>query len=67
MAEPLAVALHAARRAGSLMGSRVLVSGSGPIGALTAIAARRAGARKSSSPTSPTERYLLRPASAPIA
>ena len=35
MAEPLAVALHATRRAGSLMGKRVLVSGSGPIGALT--------------------------------
>ena len=34
MAEPLAVALHATRRAGSLMGKRVLVSGSGPIGAL---------------------------------
>src|SRR5271165_1969552 len=44
MAEPLAVALHATRRAGSLIGKRVLVSGSGPIGALTAIAARRAGA-----------------------
>ena len=44
MAEPLAVALHATRRAGSLIGRRVLVSGSGPIGALTAIAARRAGA-----------------------
>lgn len=44
MAEPLAVALHATRRAGSLMGKRVLVSGSGPIGALTAIAARRGGA-----------------------
>ncbi len=44
MAEPLAVALHATRRAGSLMGKRVLVSGCGPIGALTAIAARRAGA-----------------------
>ena len=44
MAEPLAVALHASRRAGPLMGRRVLVSGSGPIGALTAMAARRAGA-----------------------
>jgi L-idonate 5-dehydrogenase len=44
MAEPLAVALHATRRAGSLMGRRVLVSGSGPIGALTVAAARRAGA-----------------------
>jgi L-idonate 5-dehydrogenase len=44
MVEPLAVALHAVRRAGSLMGKRVLVAGSGPIGALSAIAARRAGA-----------------------
>lgn len=44
MAEPLAVALHATRRAGSLIGRRVLISGSGPIGTLTAIAARRAGA-----------------------
>jgi L-idonate 5-dehydrogenase len=44
MAEPFAVALHATRRAGALMGKRVLISGSGPIGALTAIAARRAGA-----------------------
>ncbi len=44
MAEPLAVAMHATRRAGSLMGRRVLVSGSGPIGALVVGAARRAGA-----------------------
>ena len=43
-AEPLAVVLHAARRAGSLIGKRVLVSGSGPIGALSAVVARRAGA-----------------------
>ena len=44
MAEPLAVCLHAARRAGLLLGKRVLVTGSGPIGALCAIAVRRAGA-----------------------
>jgi L-idonate 5-dehydrogenase len=44
MAEPLAVALHATRRAGVLLGRRVLVTGSGPIGALTVAAARRAGA-----------------------
>jgi len=44
MAEPLSVALHAVRRAGPLTGKRVLVSGSGPIGALSALAARRAGA-----------------------
>jgi L-idonate 5-dehydrogenase len=44
MAEPLAVCLHAVRRAGSLMGKRVLVTGCGPIGALAVVAARRAGA-----------------------
>jgi L-idonate 5-dehydrogenase len=43
-AEPFAVCLHAANRAGPLLGKRVLVTGSGPIGALTVIAARRAGA-----------------------
>ncbi|MDM0110490.1 L-idonate 5-dehydrogenase [Variovorax sp. J22R24] len=44
MAEPLSVALHAVRRAGPLLGQRVLVTGCGPIGALAIIAARRAGA-----------------------
>lgn len=44
MAEPLAVALHAVRRAGPLLGKAVLVTGCGPIGALAVIAARRAGA-----------------------
>jgi L-idonate 5-dehydrogenase len=44
MAEPLSVALHAVRRAGSLLGKRVLVTGCGPIGALAIIAALRAGA-----------------------
>jgi L-idonate 5-dehydrogenase len=44
MAEPLSVALHAVRRAGPLLGKRVLVTGCGPIGALTIVAARRAGA-----------------------
>ncbi len=44
MAEPLSVALHAVRRAGSLLGKRVLVTGCGPIGALIIAAARRAGA-----------------------
>ena len=43
-AEPLAVALHAVSRAGSLLGKRVLVAGAGPIGMLTVAAARRAGA-----------------------
>lgn len=46
MVEPLSVALHAVRRAGSLMGKRVLVTGCGPIGALVVVAARRAGARE---------------------
>ncbi|KQN72377.1 L-idonate 5-dehydrogenase [Devosia sp. Leaf64] len=44
MAEPLAVTLHATRRAGQLFGKRVLVTGSGPIGVLSILAARRAGA-----------------------
>ncbi len=44
MAEPLAVCLHAAGRAGSLLGKRVLVTGAGPIGVLAAMVARRAGA-----------------------
>jgi L-idonate 5-dehydrogenase len=43
-AEPLAVALHAVRQAGTLTGQRVLVAGSGPIGVLVAAAARYAGA-----------------------
>ncbi len=44
MAEPLAVALHAVRRAGELLGRRVMIAGAGPIGLLVAIAARQAGA-----------------------
>ena len=44
MAEPLAVALHAANRAGPLLGRKVLITGCGPIGAMLVIAARRAGA-----------------------
>lgn len=44
LAEPFAVTLHAAMRAGSLLGRRVLVSGSGPIGCLMVLSARLAGA-----------------------
>lgn len=44
MAEPLAVTLHATRRAGSMVGKSVLVTGCGPIGILSILAARRAGA-----------------------
>ena len=46
LSEPLSVALHAVRRAGSLLGKSVLVTGCGPIGALIVIAARRAGATR---------------------
>lgn len=44
MAEPLAVALHAARNAGNILGKRVLITGCGPIGVLCILTARRAGA-----------------------
>ena len=44
MAEPLAVCLHAVRRAGEMLGKAVLVTGCGPIGVLCILAARRAGA-----------------------
>ena len=43
-AEPLSVGLHAVNRAGPLIGKRVLVAGSGPIGALAAAAAKLHGA-----------------------
>jgi len=42
--EPLAVALHAVRSAGSLLGKTAMVVGAGPIGALILMAARLAGA-----------------------
>jgi L-idonate 5-dehydrogenase len=44
MMEPFAVALHALKRAGSVVGKSVLVTGGGPIGLLTVIAARACGA-----------------------
>ncbi len=43
-AEPLAVALHAVRRAGSMVGCHVLVAGAGPIGLLCLAASLHAGA-----------------------
>ena len=46
MAEPLSVGLHATRRAGEILGKRVLVTGCGPIGVLAIMAARRAGAEE---------------------
>lgn len=44
MGEPLAVTLHAVRRAGALVGKKVLVTGCGPIGLLAILSARHAGA-----------------------
>jgi L-idonate 5-dehydrogenase len=44
LAEPLAVAVHAVRRAGDLSGRHLLVAGAGPIGCLVVAAARAAGA-----------------------
>ena len=44
MAEPLSVCLHATRRAGEMLGKRVLITGAGPIGTLCVLAARRSGA-----------------------
>lgn len=44
LAEPFSVALHGVQRAGALLGKRVLVSGCGPIGALSIAAARVHGA-----------------------
>lgn len=43
-AEPLSCALHAVVRAGSIVGKKVLVTGAGPIGLLTAACAVTAGA-----------------------
>jgi len=42
--EPSAVAVNAIDNAGVVAGSKVLITGAGPIGALTALAARAAGA-----------------------
>jgi L-idonate 5-dehydrogenase len=42
--EPLSVVLHAICRAGDIAGRRVLISGGGPIGLLTMLAARAFGA-----------------------
>ncbi|MEO5834522.1 MAG: L-idonate 5-dehydrogenase [Nakamurella sp.] len=44
LAEPLAVGMHALRRAGGVAGAKVLIGGSGPIGILAAGAAKAAGA-----------------------
>jgi L-iditol 2-dehydrogenase len=46
MTEPLACAVHAVRRAGSVSGQEVLVTGGGPIGALVAQVSLVQGARQ---------------------
>ncbi|MBN3726081.1 L-idonate 5-dehydrogenase [Burkholderia sp. Ac-20379] len=46
MAEPLAVALHALKQAGTLVGATMLLVGCGPIGCIVLAAARRAGAHR---------------------
>jgi L-idonate 5-dehydrogenase len=46
MAEPLAVCLHAIAQAGDLRGKTVLITGCGPIGCLSVLAARHAGAAR---------------------
>jgi len=45
-AEPLAICLHAVNRAGPLVHRHVLVTGAGPIGCLTVMAAKLAGAAR---------------------
>ena len=45
LTEPLAVGAHAVRKAGSLLGMRVLILGAGPIGLAVALFARTSGAR----------------------
>ncbi|MBA8877433.1 L-idonate 5-dehydrogenase [Phyllobacterium myrsinacearum] len=44
LAEPLAVCLHAVRRAGHVKGHSAIIFGSGPIGLLTLLALKHAGA-----------------------
>ena len=46
MIEPLAVAVHAVRRAGDISGQDICVLGAGPIGILTAQTAKALGARR---------------------
>lgn len=59
LVEPLAVALHAVRRAGVRPGDTVLVTGSGPIGQSVVLAALRAGAsRVLATDLSPARRRL---------
>lgn len=58
LAEPFAVAWHAVRMAKLVPGELVLVAGGGPIGLLTALAARHAGARAVVSEIAPYRRQF---------
>lgn len=59
LAEPLAVAVHAVRRSVLRLGDAVAVVGAGPVGLLTALAARQAGAgRVFVAEPSPTRRAV---------
>lgn len=44
--EPLSVGVHACRKAGVSLGSKVLVLGAGPIGLVTVLVAKAMGASK---------------------
>ena len=46
MIEPLAVALHAVKRAGSVSGKMIMVTGGGTIGLLTALTAKALGSKQ---------------------
>jgi L-iditol 2-dehydrogenase len=59
MTEPLACAVHAVRRAGSVTGRDVLVAGGGPIGALVAQFCESQGARTVVSDPSEGRRRIL--------
>lgn len=60
LTEPLAVAVHAARRASLAAGATVVVVGAGPIGVLLALVSRRAGAaRIMVAEPSPTRRAFI--------
>ena len=45
LVEPLSVAIHAVAQAGDISGKSVFIAGSGPIGLLTLVAAKKAGAQ----------------------
>ena len=60
LAEPLAVAVHAVGLSGLAGGERVLVFGAGPIGVLTALVARHAGAHVWICDPSPARAELAR-------